>query len=223
MRRFLFLMIFGVAGTATLLALGIWQMQRLAWKQGVLAEIATRISAAPVALPTHPTPEVDRFLPVVVTGQFLDQEIHVLVSVKRIGAGYRIVAPFRTDDGRLILIDRGFVVDTDKNKRRLIGSAEVTGNLHWPRETDSFTPEADRSGNIWFARDVPLMAEMLGTEPVLVIAKSRTDPSVTPMPVDTVGIPNDHLQYAITWFSLALIWAAMTGFFLWRSRAQDKG
>lgn len=88
---------------------------------------------------------------------------------------------------------------------------------------DSFTPEPDKSNNIWFARDVPKMAAALGTEPVLLIAKSKTDPNVVPLPVDTEGIPNDHLQYAITWFSLALIWAAMTGFFLWRGRAKDKG
>ena len=63
------------------------------------------------------------------------------------------------------------------------------------------------------------MAAELGTDPVMIVAASQTDPSVTPMPVDSAGIPNDHLQYAITWFSLAAIWATMTGYFLWRTRA----
>ena len=96
----------------------------------------------------------------------------------------------------------------------------VTGNLQWPRETDSYTPAPDIRGNTWFARDVPAMAAELGTQPILIVARSQTDPAVTPMPVDTVGIPNDHLNYAITWFSLALIWAAMTAYFLWRTRAK---
>ena len=62
----------------------------------------------------------------------------------------------------------------------------------------------------------------LDTEPLLLIASSQTDPGVTPLPVDSTGIPNDHLEYAITWFSLAAVWVAMTGAFLWRSRATAK-
>ncbi|MEX0284312.1 MAG: SURF1 family protein [Paracoccaceae bacterium] len=223
MRRILFLFLFGVTGIAILISLGVWQVQRLAWKQGVLAEIDSRIADDPVPLPENLDVERDRYLPVAVAGRFLDGELHVLVSIKRVGPGYRIIAPFLTEGGRTILIDRGFVPDTDKDIARATGEAEVTGNLHWPRETDGFTPDPDLNGNVWFAREVSAMAEALGSEPVLVIAKSQTDPGVTPLPVDTSGIPNDHLQYAITWFSLALIWAAMTGFFLWRSRAQDKG
>jgi len=223
MKRLLFLLIFGVTGTGILLALGTWQIQRLAWKQGVLADIETRIADAPVDLPANPDPDRDRYLPVQTSGNIGTDELHVLVSVKRVGAGYRIIAPFITTDGRTILLDRGFVPDTDKAAERATGATEVIGNLHWPEEVDSFTPEPDQSNNIWFARDVPKMAAALGTEPVLLIAKSKTDPNVAPLPVDTAGIPNDHLQYAITWFSLALIWAAMTGFFLRRGRAKDKG
>jgi len=223
MKRLLFLLIFGVTGTGILLALGTWQVQRLAWKQGVLADIETRIADAPVDLPANPDPDRDRYLPVQANGNIGTDELHVLVSVKRVGAGYRIIAPFITTDGRTILLDRGFVPDTDKTAERATDATEVIGNLHWPEEVDSFTPEPDQSNNIWFARDVPKMAAALGTEPVLLIAKSKTDPNVAPLPVDTAGIPNDHLQYAITWFSLALIWAAMTGFFLRRGRAKDKG
>ncbi|HCT33990.1 MAG TPA: SURF1 family protein, partial [Sulfitobacter sp.] len=102
-----------------------------------------------------------------------------------------------------------------------LGPATVTGNLQWPRETDSFTPEADLKGNIWFARDVPDMAQTLGTEPVLLVARSSTPQpaGISPLPVDTARIPNDHLQYAITWFSLAAIWLGMSLFFLRRRRA----
>ena len=221
MRRILFLLIFGLTGLAILLSLGTWQVQRLAWKEALLADIEARISGDPVGLPDSPDPEADRFLPVAVSGELLPGEVHVLVSVKQVGPGYRIIAPFRVGD-RTILLDRGFVRIEDKNKDRQTGPMEVAGNLHWPDEIDGYTPEPDLKENIWFARDVPALAAELDTEPVLLIARSRTDPGVTPLPVDTAGIPNDHLQYAVTWFGLALVWAAMTAYFLWRGRAPSE-
>ena len=221
MGRFLFLLIIVAAGLGVLLYLGTWQVQRLAWKEGVLAEIEARIAADPVAIPEDIDRERDRYLPVTVTGEMLPGEIHVLVSVKRVGPGYRILAPF--DDGtRVIMIDRGFVPIDDKNKPRAIGPMTITGNLHWPDEVDDFTPEPDIEGEIWFAREVDMASVVLGTDPILLIAKSKTDPNVTPLPVDTSGIPNDHLQYAVTWFGLALVWAAMSAFFLWRTRARTE-
>lgn len=222
MARVVFLVFFGVAGCGILVWLGAWQVQRLAWKESVLAEIDSRISAEPAPLPTTPDPDTDKYLPVQVSGTIADGELHVLVSVKHVGPGYRIIAPFQTEDGRLILLDRGFVATEEKEELRHTGPATVVGNLHWPDEIDGFTPEPDVAANTWFARDVAQMAAALDTEPVLLIARSRTDPAITPLPVDTVGIPNDHLQYAITWFSLALIWAAMTAYFLWRTRANSE-
>lgn len=222
MRRFLFLLLIGLAGAAVLVRLGNWQVQRLAWKQGVLAEIETRIDDAPVSLPADPDPERDRYLAVAVRGTMEPGEIDVLVSTKTLGAGYRVIAPFVTDTGRRILIDRGFIPASDKGAERGTGLMSVTGNLHWPDEIDSFTPDPDRGANIWFARDVPALAKELRTEPVLLIARSETDPAITPLPVSTEGIPNDHLQYAVTWYGLALIWALMTLYFLWRTRARSR-
>lgn len=221
MRRILFLLIFGIAGLAILVSLGVWQVQRLAWKQDVLAEIENRISADPVDLPKNVSPDTDKYLPVTIKGEMEPGEIHVLVSVKQVGAGYRIIQSFSTED-RTILVDRGFVPVTVKQIERRTGPMEVTGNLHWPDEIDGYTPEPDIDDNIWFARDVPNLAAALGAEPILLIARSQSDPGITPLPVDTAGIPNDHLQYAITWFGLALVWAAMTGYFLWRSRAPSE-
>lgn len=221
MRRTLFLLIFSLAGLGVLLWLGTWQVQRLAWKQEILSEIDSRIAAEPVPLPQQVSEDEDKYLPVTISGDMEPSEIHVLVSVKQVGAGYRIIQSFSTQD-RTILVDRGFVPTTAKQTDRLTGPMEVTGNLHWPDEIDSYTPEADIDSNIWFARDVPNLAAALGAEPILLIARTQTDPGVTPLPVDTAGIPNDHLQYAITWFGLALVWAAMTGYFLWRNRAPSE-
>ncbi|MEY8837584.1 SURF1 family protein [Cribrihabitans sp. XS_ASV171] len=221
MRRTLFFLVIGLLGLAILLWLGTWQLQRRAWKEALLSDIEARISAAPAALPADPDPEANRYLPVEVTGEMLAPELHVLVSRKHIGAGYRIIAPFRTGD-RTILVDRGFVPTPDKDLAREIGRMTVTGNLHWPDEIDRFTPEPEIDRNIWFARDVDAMAAAMETEPLLLVARSQTDPGVTPLPVDTAGIPNDHLHYAITWYGLALVWAGMTGIFLWRNRARAR-
>ena len=223
MRRVLFL-IFGLAGLGVLLALGTWQVQRLGWKHDLLAEIDARIDGSPVLLPETPDPESDRFLPVVLTGTVESRELHVLASLKQIGAVYRVISAFEVEGGRRILLDRGVITTTRKNELRPSGAAQVAGNLHWPDEKDGFTPKPDVAGNIWFARDLAAMAEILKTEPLMVVAREPvvSGTSVTPLPVDSAGIPNDHLQYAITWFSLALIWAVMIVFFLRRSRGTCK-
>ena len=214
--RWMFLLTFGLIGAAILIGLGTWQIQRLDWKQGVLADIDSRISSAPVPVPATPDPEADKYLPVQATGTVLAGEAHVLVSIKDVGPGYRIIAPFELSDGRTLLLDRGFVRDSAKDTARTTGPLSVTGNLHWPNEVDSYTPAPDLDGNTWFARDVPALAQALGTDPVLLIARTTSEPAptVTPLPVDSAGIPNDHLQYAITWFSLAAIWLMMTFFFM---------
>ncbi len=222
MSRFAFLLTIGLIGTAILVGLGVWQVQRLQWKTGVLAEIDARIAAPPVALPAAPDPGTDKYLPVTTSGTFLDPAAHVLTSRPGIGAGYRIVQAFAAD-GRRILVDRGFVPAAAKDTPRPLPTATITGNLHWPDEVDGFTPDPDPAANIWFARDVPAMAAALGTEPILVIQRDalENDTSVTPLPLDTRGIPNNHLQYAITWFSLAAVWVGMSLYFLRRTRRPE--
>lgn len=216
-------LIFGIAGVAVLVGLGKWQVERLAWKEGVLADIAAHISAEPVDLPEAVEPERDRYLPVAVTGRIGDAGLRVLVSQKQVGAGYRVISALETD-GRRVLLDRGFIKVSADIPAPPEGEITVTGNLHWPDERLSSTPENDVGGNMWFARDIAQMADVLGTEPVLVVARALSVPEVgvSPLPVNTGGIPNDHLSYAITWFSLAAIWAAMTGVFVWRQGRGDQ-
>lgn len=215
LRRLILPLLFGLAGTGVLIALGVWQIQRLDWKEAILADIDQRITGTPVAIPVDPDPEADRFLPVEAKGRIAGKEVLIQSSLKSVGAGFRVIVPFETD-GRRILLDRGFIRLTDRDKSRAELALNVVGNLHWPDEVDGFTPEPDAGGIIWFARDVPALAEHLGTEPVLVVART-TDESpiiVTPLPVTSSGIPNDHLQYAVTWFLLAFVWAAMTAYLI---------
>ncbi|MFO1210206.1 MAG: SURF1 family protein [Amaricoccus sp.] len=215
-RRMIVPLLFGILGVTVLVWLGVWQVHRLAWKTALLAEIDARLAAAPVSVPPAPDPDRDRYLHVAARGEIAPGELDVYTSVPDRGVGYRIVVPLVLDDGRKILLDRGFVPIEAKDTPRRLGPIAIEGTLAWPDETDRFTPEPDRTKDIWFARDVPLMADALGTLPVMLVTATSDDPS-GPMPLpQTVDIPNNHLQYAITWFGLAMAWTLMTGYLLYR-------
>ena len=223
----IFPILLGLSGTLVLLGLGDWQLDRLEWKTALLAEIDARMQAVPIPIPLDPDPDRHAYLRVSVTGKTRGQELHVLTSDRTLGPGFRIVVPLSAGDGRVYLADLGFVAETKKGLERPAMAIRIEGNLVWPREVDRlFTPDPDLEKNIWFARDVERMAAELGTSPVLVVADrisrlngtDRTSWTVTrPAPVDA-NVPNDHLEYAITWFSLACVWSLMTIFWLWRIR-----
>lgn len=222
MRNYLVPLIFGIGGSVILVSLGVWQLQRLAWKESVLSQIEARIAAHPSLLPDVPEIGADRFVPVVVSGDFDGTDIPVFLSHEG-GPIYRLVAAFETDSGRRIMVDRGGVPargDPDPAMRTApMTAVQVTGNLHWPDEVDEWTPEPDVRG-VFFGRDVAQMAEVLNTEPVLIVAReiSANTPPTALLPVASAGIPNNHLGYAVQWFGLAFVWVGMTLFLLWRIR-----
>lgn len=213
-RRMIAPLLFGIVGVAILVSLGSWQMRRLEWKSGIIAEIDARLAADPVPVPDNPDPDRDRYLGVTASGALLPGEVHVYTAFGG-AVGYRVIAPFLLADGRRVLLDRGFIPLPAKDIPRLPGPVAVTGTLAWPQ--DGF-PDPDRARNVWLGRDVPLLAQALGTDPVLIVAATAAplaDGDPVPMPV-SVNIPNDHLQYAVTWFGLAVVWTVMTGYLLWR-------
>lgn len=212
----IFPIVLGLAGCAVLLGLGIWQMQRLHWKEAALAQIGARIEAAPVALPLLPNEIEDEYRNVSVSGNLIEAPIHVLTSRKPEGPGFRVIQKLMLDDGKRLLVDLGFIGEQAKDVQAFAGQVTVTGALLWPDEADSFTPDPNLARNIWFARDLPAMADALGTEPILIVARA-TDPGLAPRltPV-SIDIPNDHFGYAVTWFSLALVWGLMTVYALSR-------
>ncbi|MDU8926111.1 SURF1 family protein [Alisedimentitalea sp. MJ-SS2] len=223
MHRNLPFLIFSVLVLVVLISLGNWQVRRMGEKQTYLTQIEATIGAAPVTLPAAPDPDKHRFLAITATGQFTGPEIHVLVSTRDFGAGYRIIQAFETD-GRKLLVDRGFIRLTDKDYPRPASEVQLTGNLYWPDETDSYTPDNDLGANIWYARDVPPLAAHLGTEETMIIARTTTpdDPRITPLPTDSASIPNRHLEYVLTWYGLALTWVVMSLYFLRRRRATTR-
>ncbi len=225
MRRIVFPLILGLGGIAILLALGFWQLRRMEWKETMLAEISARIGGVPMALPAAAgaDPAALKYTPVEVDGATTGQEILVLTGQKGVGPGYEVIAAFETGDGRRVLLDRGFIGEDLRRAARPPVPLIVTGNLHWPSETDNYTPAPDLAAGVWYARDVAAMAAHLDTEPLLIVAAHAAGDAqgIAPVPLGIAGIPNDHLNYAITWFSLAAVWAGMTAFLLWRIRQRE--
>ena len=219
----IFPLLLGVFGTAALCALGAWQVQRLHWKQDILARIDARIGAPPVRLPSVPRQDRDNFLAVEAAGNVRGPELLMLLSRPGHGPGFRVIAVFETD-GRRVLLDRGFIPERARDSVRSGGWTDVVGNLHWPDEKDAlFTPEPE--GSLWFARDVGAMAEQLRTEPVLIVARQAAPPppDLIPWPVDSAGIPNNHRNYAVTWLLMAAAWSGMTALWVWRIRRGQTG
>jgi len=217
-RKTIFALALGLSGAAVLIWLGLWQVSRLEWKQTIIANAGAMIAADPVALPATLDPVDDRYRAVTVSGSFTGEEAHVLTSTRERGPGYLVIATYVTEDGRRILIDRGFVAETEKATPRPPRAVGVTGNLNWPDDVTSSTPPYDTARAIWYGRDVAGMAALLLTDPVLIIARTDTGDAITSHPVTTAGFRNDHFEYAVTWFLLAAVWLGMTGFLLWRIR-----
>ena len=222
MRRNLPFLVTSALVLAILVTLGNWQVRRLGEKQAYLGAIEDRLKAAPAEVPVRTDAEKAQFLSVKVTGEFVGPEVHVLVSTRDYGAGYRIIQAFEAD-GRRFMVDRGYIRLESKDVTREAGKAQVVGNLHWPDERDSFTPQNDFAANIWYARDVSALAQALGTERRLIIASKTVpnDATILPLPLDTSTIPNRHLEYIITWYGLAAVWVLMSLYFLSRRPKKD--
>ncbi|WP_339640142.1 SURF1 family protein [Jannaschia helgolandensis] len=218
--RLILPLLFGLAGFVVLAALGLWQLQRMEWKQSVIAEIEARIGADPVPVAAVLDPETDNFRPVIVEGRISGPPIRVLGAWRSAGSGFKVIVPLQTAQ-RTLMVDLGIVpleTSTEALRARLPeGPIRVTGNLNWPDDLNAGTPSPE--GDIWYARDVPTLAPVMGTDPVMVVARDVTPPAgPTPVPVGVEGIPNNHLGYAVQWFGLALVWLGMTLFLLWRIR-----
>jgi len=224
LRKIIFPLILGVAGCGVLIGLGMWQLERLTWKEEILADIDARLLSGPVPFSLFVTEAADEYSRVTVAGTPTGEELHVLVSGTEAGTGYRVISRFETDLGA-ILVDQGLLAIDNKDASPLIAPMEVTGTLLWPDDQNSSTPDPDLAANIWFARNVERMATALEAQPFMIIATRTTpaDPRLTPLPVNTASIKNDHLLYAVTWFSLAFVWAIMSLTLIFRTLRQKEG
>jgi surfeit locus 1 family protein len=218
LRKILFPLILGLAGCGVLISLGLWQVERLAWKKDILAGIDTRLAAAPAPLTLFVTEAADEYTRVTLTGTPAGEELHVLVSGTEAGTGYRVISRFETTLGP-ILVDQGLLAIDNKAAPSLVTEMQIDGTLIWPDDQNAQTPDPDLGANIWFARNVETMSAALDTRPLMVVATRTTpaDPRLTALPVNTATIKNDHFEYAVTWFLLALVWAIMSFYLILRT------
>lgn len=213
-------LLLGLAGVVFLCSLGSWQIGRMYEKRAQLDEMTAGIFSPAEPVPRSFDRERDRYRPVTAEGRFTGEQLYVLSGQAMIGAGVQVISVLETTDGRRLLVDRGFLVDDDKHKALTVTDVKILGNLMWPRDSNAYTPPPDAKTGLWFARDADAMAAILHTEPVIIVARAPTGDGISPMPVDTASIPNDHWGYAITWFLLALVWALMTAGLVWRITRQ---
>lgn len=202
-----------VAAVVMMFSLGIWQLERLQWKEGLISAIEAAKKENPVAV--LPASEEDMrklaFQRVQLVGEFLhDQEFHLAARYDNSVLGYHILTPFKLTDGRLVLLNRGWVPANKKNadtrqEGNVQGELSLIGMVRTDRDRNWFTPKNQPEKNIWFAKDVSEMAAFskLTLAPFALDVLYDTPPGGLPKPFDGDMKPrNDHLGYALTWFMI---------------------
>ncbi|MBJ3777541.1 SURF1 family protein [Acuticoccus sp. 2012] len=216
---------------AVLVSLGVWQLERREWKRDLIARVDARIAAAPAAppgpaeWPTLSDSEIE-YKHVIMTGHFSDGDALVQAVTAR-GGGFWVVAPFVTDAGFTVLVNRGFVPADRRADPRPADETVVTGLVRISELGGGFLrsnrPEAGR----WYSRDVPAIAETLGATDVapsyFVDADARPGaPGALPIGgLTVVSFPNSHLVYALTWFALAAMALFAGGLVFVKGRAAE--
>jgi surfeit locus 1 family protein len=216
--------IFTVAGIAILIGLGMWQLDRKVWKENLIVTVSTRTARAPEALPPRASwerlvPEGNEYTRVTFPAEFLEgQEAYAYTAGSSLradveGQGFWVFAPARLAGGSIVLINRGFVpTDRKLPATRLEGtprgSVDIVGYMRWPEKRGLFTPGDDPANNVWYVRDPKAMADAnkwTVAAPFYIDQEAPMPPGGLPKPGKIeVKMPNRHLEYALTWFGLAL-------------------
>jgi surfeit locus 1 family protein len=213
----------------TTFALGAWQVQRLFWKQALIDARQTKSQAAPLStLPKAFAVDAHGFRRVQVKGQFLHgKELYVGARSLNGNLGFHVVTPFRLADGSHLLINRGWIPTSLKTPSLraaglIAGEVTVTGYLRGAQIQGWFTLDNKPGRNIWYYVDVTAMATATGlarVKPFYLEAAKAVIPGGYPLGGQTrLNLRNDHLQYAITWFSMAL--AGTIIWYLWHRRRE---
>jgi threonine synthase len=199
--------------------LGIWQLQRMAWKAELKERIVERIDSAPITLPPSPTTlENWDYQPVTVTGTFdHSSEVYQVAQSTRGNFGYQVITPLARADGSVVLVNRGWVpFENRQPETRIEGQVEgevtITGIARLPwRQTGiakMVAVEADKEQKIFFEGNIEGMAALHGlkVEPLFVNAGPALNPGALPKGGQTVLVLRDnHLMYAFSWFIFGFI------------------
>jgi surfeit locus 1 family protein len=243
-RSWLGLFIPAILAFALLIALGTWQIERKAWKESLIASLTERLAVPASELPpVAEWPKLDRardeFGRVKFDAAF-DHGREALVFAApsafrpdAAGPGYWVLTPARLADGGIVMVNRGFVPDGRQEPKmrpdgQIAGPVEIAGAMRWPDDRHWFTPSDDPAHNLWFTRDPVAIAAAKGLNstasplaPFYVEQEAPVPPGGLPQPGRlTVALPDNHLQYALTWYGLAAVLAGVFGAWTFTSRRQ---
>lgn len=223
--------VFAFVCLVILIGLGVWQLERKVWKENLIASLSERLAKPPADLPPREqwlrlTQDGDEFRRVAFPAEFVAGEealVYAAGSALRKdikGPGYFVFAPARLTGGSIVIVNRGFVPLERKDAATRAegtppGIVDVVGVLRWPESRGLFTPADDVKGNVWYLRGTQEMAEAKkwnAAAPFYIDQEGPVPAGGLPLPGKLeVHLPDNHLQYAITWFGLAL---ALVGVYL---------
>ena len=220
-RPSLWLAVLSLAAFALLIALGVWQVERRTWKLALIDRVEQRVHAAAQPIPSPASwPAVtaanDAYRHVTVSGRFLHDRETLVQAVTEEGPGYWVLTPLQRGDGKLVLINRGFVPSErrDASTRRdgnPDGPVEITGLLRVTEPNGGFLRNNVPQHNRWYSRDVSAIAAARGLHdlaPFFIDADAGSQTHGGPIGgLTVVSFPNNHLIYALTWFALAFMLA----------------
>ncbi|AJP70597.1 SURF1 family protein [Sphingomonas hengshuiensis] len=217
---------------AGLAALGVWQVERRAWKHALIAAVTERTQAAPVAAPGPKawpgiTAQSDSYRRIHATGRFLNDRVTLVRAVSDLGSGYWVVTPLDTG-GFTVLVNRGFVPPESRDAAARgtgapMGQVTITGLLRITEPGGGFLRANDPAGDRWYSRDVAAIAAARGlqnTAPYFIDAEASAAAPGQPVGgLTVIRFADNHLVYALTWFAMAALalWAA------WRVRRPSRG
>lgn len=236
------LIAFAMLGVAALLSLGIWQIERREWKLALIERVESRVHAAPVTAPGPSewhsvTAENAEYRRVTLTGRYLEGHGTLVQAVTKEGPGFWLLAPFQTDRGFIVLVNRGFVppewrdraagdagfgvgargeTGSDTGSAASGTAVRVTGLLRMTEPKGAFLRTNDPARGRWYSRDVAAIAAakgLSGVAPYFVDAEVTAAGSASRFPIaglTVIAFRNAHLQYAITWLTLAAMLAGWT-------------
>ncbi len=227
---FIWPILLALPALALLLWLGTWQMQRMAWKEDLIARITTRVHQPPVAFSALEKQAAGglEYARARVRGTFLhDREQLMWEPDQRQGSGYHVYTPLRMDDGRFILVNRGYVPEARKEpasraEGQISGEVEVVGLLREPIARGSFSPDRDSKSGVFYWRDLDGLARAaLGADAAKAV-RYALDAEATPANpggwpqggTTRLTLPNRHLEYALTWYGLAATLVVVLAVFL---------
>lgn len=207
-------LIMSLAAFVLMMGLGIWQLQRLEWKEGLIANIEKTQNERPSEiLPPDTELQNHPFARYLVSGSFLNEhEFHLAARDYMAQRGYHILTPFRMDDGRIILLNRGWVPQ-EKKKAETRPESLIEGpttqliRLRPDKDRNYFTPDASPKDNLWFWKNLEGMEKYSGLVLTPVTADVLGEQSMEHLPIpleDKMILRNDHLGYALTWFMVGI-------------------